>query len=399
MSRLIGFVLVVCLCFGLVGCSGSGATTEEFGDFDLSPRGTLVSYNKLEDYSYSYLYGVLTYAGVDIDPEVGATLYGVTYSTVDLKGNPTTASGAVAIPDGATAASLVSYQHSTATLKTNVPSGNNDEGLFILASFASSGNYVVSMADYLGLGSNPGLHPYMHSATEASASIDMIRAARQLCTKLNVTLSKKLFLAGYSQGGHATMALSKAIQDMNTAEFSVTASAPMAGPYDLSNSQIHFALDDQGPDTPTFMAYVTLAYNMIYGLYTNPSTAFVSPYDVQVPVLFNGTQDIDAVAAALPSDEAQLFQPAFSNEFLQPGALQNALQANNLYNWKPMMPMTLYHARSDNIVAFENSEKAYDTFQTNGAPNVHLVDLGGNLTHAQGIEPAVQRARHWFDTF
>jgi hypothetical protein len=172
----------------------------------------------------------------------------------------------------------------------------------------------------------------------------------------------------------------------------------MAGPYDLSNTQINYALDDPGPDTPTFLAYVAVAYNQIYNLYTSPSTAFQSPYDTQMATLFNGSTDIDDIAKALPSTASALFQPDFEALFLQPGALQNALIANNLWNWKPIMPMTLYHARSDDIVSFYNSQKAFDTFKQNGAPNVHLVDLGGNLKHVDGIEPAVYKARLWFDT-
>jgi predicted esterase len=360
-----------------------------------------VSYSVAEDDSWEYLDGVLTYAEVDLDAEVGVSFYKITYTTVDLSGNPTTASGCVAVPDGRTSdLKLVSYQHSTNTEKSNVPSSVNDEATFIGAAYASSGKYVVTMADYLGLGVNPGLHPYMHAASEASASVDAIRAGRALCKQLGVELNGDVFLAGYSQGGHATMALSQAIQTSYASEFNVVASAPMSGPYDLSNTQLHFALDDPGQDTNVFLAYVTLAYDMVYGIYTNPNQAFSPPWDTKVPTLFNGTNDITAVQQALPGSVTKLFQPAFLAEMTQAGKpLQADLQLNDLWNWKPMMPMTIYAARSDEIVAFYNAQKAFDTFTANGAPNVHLVDLGGNLTHVNGIEPAVYDARIWFDSF
>jgi hypothetical protein len=38
---------------------------------------------------------------------------------------------------------------------------------------------LSAMPDYIGMGGSPGLHPYVHAASEATASIDMIRAARE----------------------------------------------------------------------------------------------------------------------------------------------------------------------------------------------------------------------------
>lgn len=381
----------------LWGCGGSGSGPG-LGLED--PRGSLQNYSLITDHDYLYYDGVLTYAGVNLSAETGVSFYKITYTTIDVNGNSTVASGAVAVPDDESNLGLVSYQHSTATLKTNVPSQQNDESTFIAAAYASSGKYVVTMTDYLGLGDNAGLHPYMHAASEASASVDAIRAGRALCTKLGVTLNGKVFLAGYSQGGHATMALSKSIQDTGGSEFNVVASAPMSGPYDLSNTQLHFALDDPGADTNVFLAFVSLAYNTIYGnVYgSTPSTAFVSPFDSTIPTIFNGTKDIDQVQKALPNNLTKLFQPNFVTLMTQTGSpLQTDLIANDLWNWKPMMPMTIYAARSDEIVAFHNGELAYDTFKANGAPNVNFVDLGGDLTHVEGIEPAVQDSRTFFD--
>ena len=34
----------------------------------------------------------------------------------------------------------------------------------------------------LGMGDSPGLHPYVHGESEATASVDMIRAAREFIT-------------------------------------------------------------------------------------------------------------------------------------------------------------------------------------------------------------------------
>ena len=46
-----------------------------------------------------------------------------------------------------------------------------------------------------------------------------------------MTTTDELFLLGYSEGGYATMALHRELQQFHSDEFTVTASAPMAGPW------------------------------------------------------------------------------------------------------------------------------------------------------------------------
>jgi hypothetical protein len=55
-----------------------------------------------------------------------------------------------------------------------------------------------------------------------------------------VGLDGRLFLIGYSQGGHATAAAHRELEARHANEFTVTAAAPMAGALDLSGT----ALDD-----------------------------------------------------------------------------------------------------------------------------------------------------------
>ena len=56
--------------------------------------------------------------------------------------------------------------------------------------------YIVTCPDYEGLGT-PGPHPYLHAASEGQATIDAVRAARQLAAKLGVRASAS---AGASPG-------------------------------------------------------------------------------------------------------------------------------------------------------------------------------------------------------
>lgn len=383
----------------IAGCGGSDGGSLTGSPTPGNARGTLVSYSSLEDYSWEYMDTLLTYEDIDLDAEVYVTLYGIKYWTIDAKGNPYLATGAVAVPDGATSASLISYQHSTATQKTNVPGSNNDEALLITAVYASSGNYVVSMPDYVGLGGGAGLHPFIHAATEASASLDCIRAARQLASKLNVALTDKLFLCGYSQGGHSTMALAKEMQALNSSEFRPTAVAPMSGPYAPAEVELPFALNQPSADSSTFLAYVTLAYQNVYGnVYTDLSDVFASPYSAQVTALFNGQNDLSTIAAALPGNPKSLFTTSYIDGILNDptSPMRQNLVPNELWNWTPTVPMRLYAAESDEVVSFQNTQKAYDYMNGKGA-NVQLVDLGTGLTHVNAIFKATPAARLWFD--
>ncbi|HSI72840.1 MAG TPA: lipase family protein [Fimbriimonas sp.] len=400
MGRL--FALAILCCLLMVGCAGS-STSHPGLDLPGPSRGTYLSSSSQGDFTVALMNFILEEAGVTTRATSPVTVYSITYNTIDLNGNIVVASGAVAVPTNVSSAALLSYQHSTATAKNKVPSsGGYLEGDFVLSAFAGSGKYVVCMPDYLGLGSNssPAIHPFMHALSEASASIDMIRATQQFLAQLSgaPSLNGKLFLAGYSQGGHATMATTKAIQE-TAKDLSVTASAPMAGPYDLSNTEMDFSIENPGPDTPVFMGYLAVAYNEIYGIYTSPSQVFISPYDQTAPPLYGANSDIDWIKSRLPDTAQQMFQATFLSGLQDPSSQVNKdLQANNLYNWKPTMPMRLYHAYSDDIVSYNNSLLAYTTMQGLGATQVQLVNLGTGLTHAEGIEPAVQLAREWFDT-
>ena len=398
-KRLGPFVLAILAVLALAGCGGSGSSGRiGVGD---AGRGILLNYSLLEEYTEFGMNSVLTYAGSSYSADYEVKLYKISYQSIDTNGNPITLSGAVAIPDGTTSGSLISYQHSTATERSNVPSGNNDEIWFVSAIYASSGNYVVAAADYIGLGDDTShFHPYVHAASEASASLDCIRAARTLCQRLGFTLDSKLFLAGYSQGGHSTMALTQTIDNLNSTEFQPLASAPMSGPYDLSDTQLDYAFNDPSADAPTFLAYVTLAYQKVYGnVYSAPAAAFISPYDTQVFTLFNGQNDLTQIADQLPSQPSNLFQPSFVSGVLgtDPNAFRADLVLNDNYNWKPTTPMQIYASTGDEVVSYQNAVKVVNAMKALGATNVELVDIPGAPTHLNGIYKALPMARAWFD--
>ena len=75
----------------------------------------------------------------------------------------------------------------------------------------------------------------MHAESEARSVVDMVLALPAYLSKYGYSWNQQLFLSGYSQGGHGTMAAHQMLE-ADYPNIPVTASAPMAGPYDLSNT-------------------------------------------------------------------------------------------------------------------------------------------------------------------
>ncbi|MCK7491427.1 MAG: hypothetical protein MZW92_06745 [Comamonadaceae bacterium] len=68
----------------------------------------------------------------------------------------------------------------------------------------------------------------------------MMRALRSWCSTHAINLDGRIFPAGYSEGGYATMAAQREIETLHAGEFAITASAPAAGPYDLSGTMLNY---------------------------------------------------------------------------------------------------------------------------------------------------------------
>lgn len=333
----------------------------------------------------------------NIDYDVN--LYKIVYNTIDPKGNATIASGALAVPIGYDCAMpIASYNHGTVVLKDAVPSNESTEAL-IGVGMASSG-YIVSLPDYLGLGDSPGFHPYVHAKSQATATIDMIYASKEFLDSQGHAYNDQLFLFGYSQGGHACMATHKEIEENPSYGLTVTASAPMSGPYDISGIQTQYLVDDIAYDSPGYLPYVVLAYQQIYDyLPQTPAEIFVPPYDTLLLELFDGTNSFGEINSQVPAIPNQMIIPevfqAFKDDPDHP--LRLALRDNDVYDWSPTAPIHMFYCTEDEQVNFENALLALDVLTENGA-DVQVTD-GGPLTHGGCVSPALIGGKSFFDSY
>lgn len=370
MKRIYIFFLLIC------------NSLQSFSQFAISYT-PLVTYTKIQIDS---IYTANTIPTFLLPIRYGVTVYKVLYNTVSFDSSATFASGALVLPDGPLCKlPIVSYQHGTILKKEDAPSRNTGE-IIIGITLAADG-YAVSMTDYIGLGDSPvSLHPYVHSQSEATASIDMLRASKEIITdSLGLLLNDQLFLAGYSQGGHATMAMQKIIEEQLTNEFTITQSDPMSGPYDLSNTQANVITNDSVFSQPAFLPFVMFAYDEVYNLFANPSDVFISPYDTLLPPLFDGlhtTGEVNAVMPIIPND---VLQPVVLDSFRNDPNhyFRLALQQNDLIDWVPQAPTKMYYCEADDQVYYQNAIVALNSFISNGALQVSAQSAGLTLDHGE----------------
>ena len=363
-------------------------------------RGTLLSSEPLASYTAWQINFLLLVAGIPLTVSYDVEVYKLVYETIDPFGARTTASGGLAVPKGAANRwPLLSYQHGTVARKDEAPS-STDAGEQWLGVVVAACGYLAAMPDYLGLGESPGLHPYHHAASEATAAVDMLRATRAFCQSRRIGLNGQVFLVGYSQGGHATMALHRELEEYHADEFTITASAPMAGAYDLSGVTAEDALSGRPVPNPYYFALLLASYQSVYRLAPSLADMLAPPYDQLLPPLLDGQHSGSEINSVMPKDIARLLRPSFlANLRSNPEApLRLALRDNDLYRWTPRAPMRLYHCAADGDVIFANSQVALDNFHARGATQVSLYDPNPSADHGGCVEPGVLMVKHWFDS-
>ena len=364
-------------------------------------RGKLLSSNLLQSYTASQLTLYFSSQGLPLTAQYGVKWYKVVYETIDPIGGRTTASGGLFLPQNVgKGVPLFSFSHGTTTL-TNSVASNLNQGDYLAGLVFGSAGYASVVADLLGMGSSPGFHPYLHARSEATASVDMLRAARRYCASNSISLNGQVFLAGYSHGGHTAMALHRELERYHTNEFTITASAPMAGPYDMSGVELNDILSTRCPPNPYYAAYVLAAYQSVYSLAPSWEDLIVSPYATTIPPLFNGNTSGGTINNAMPPcNMSSILAPAVvASLTTDPGCpLFQALRDNDLYRWKPVAPMHLYHCSGDQDVLPANSQVAYSNFLAQGASQVQLIDPSPGASHGGCIVPALTYAKFWFDS-
>jgi pimeloyl-ACP methyl ester carboxylesterase len=382
-------------CAGLALCGGMAADVA--GDH---ARGAVVSTAHIAHLTQAETAAYLKNGNLATPVRNGVDAYRVIYRTITAKGRQTTASGLVILPGNrARRLPVVAFEHGTLVQKSDAPStnGTSRPDRARTMTFAGAG-YAAVAPDYLGLGKGPGRHPYTHAPTEVSASADLLQAARTVAGRQHRSLDRRVLVTGFSQGGHAAMALGKALQAGKVPHFGLGALAPVSGPYDVQHVETPAGLDGRvSPQNAVFyFAYWVTSMNRVYHLYDKPAEAFQEPYAGVVKQLFDGHHDEAAIAKALPPTPQQLMTPAFVKWAGQPtGALLRAMRGSDgTCTWRPRMPVRLYAGSGDTNVPIQNARNCQAAL---GGTGIQLIDLGADVDHGGSVHAALPQILTWFE--
>ncbi|MDA8413034.1 MAG: hypothetical protein M0023_04510 [Desulfobacteraceae bacterium] len=369
----------------------------------------------------------------------------VTYQSTGADGKLHAMTGLLILPKsilgGKPAVPILMYQHGTEVNRAFSPSQylvhqdrpKDYPEVMVAAAIASTG-YAVALIDYEGMGDNIDSQPHVIGATLAQQVIDLLRASRDIIggtagnSTSPCTWNNQLFLMGYSEGGYVTMAATRELQLNHAAEFTVTASAPLSGPHDLSGVMRGILLSDTSFKAPYFAPLFITSFNYAYGAQTtnfSPNFTLLPPYNTTIPPLFAGNTTSDKISEAMGMNFTtptlivmkSLLTQQFITELTSVTSPVFAfMQQNDSYRgWAPTVPMRMIHHKNDELVPYGNSQAAFNAFSSAGAknhspggPGVELVEETAIINistnpvktvHFGAAFPELSDGWKWIDSF
>ncbi len=374
----------------------------------------LVSYTLLAEWSAETINTEINTGPSGLAPAIhGAKIYQVLYTTTSVSGAIDTASGLLAAPSGLEGEELpyLVYQHGT-TDNGDIPSNLQSNG-YPAIYFAGHGYYSLA-PDFLGLGASKGFHPYIHAESEAWVAYDMMIAAEEIASQEAVTLNDQVFVTGYSQGGHAAMALHKYLQEDPDQRYTVTASSPMSGPYSVSGIMRERVVDDLDYSPGIiFLPYVVVGLNQVYGdVYEDISDIFKAPYVTAIELFEAGSLNLAGLGTSLgltlrgqtgglnPRDMLQdTVVSILTNQSPEDHPILVALREQDLYDWVPDAPTRLFYCEADEQVPYTNSPFTDSVMNAAGAADVMSMSKGSTLNHGACFFPAGAATLEFFNGF
>jgi alpha/beta superfamily hydrolase len=463
-------LLVACGGSSGSGSSGGGGSS---GGTSSPVRGTLLqnppvllSSNSLPDllaqlttdassqtFGTQVLAQVVALAGV---PACDVHVFHIEYNTVGGANESTTASGALMVPSGADpscqgARPIVLYAHGTSTERNfniaDLTNQENAEGILLAVFFAARG-YIVVAPNYAGYDTSKlTYHPFLVGDQQSKDMIDALTAARSaLPTSSQVSDNGQLFITGYSQGGYVAMATHRAMQAVG---MTVTASAPMSGPYALAAFVDAEFEGEVSGGAPVVATLLLTAYQNSYGnIYANATDVFAPQYAPGIATLlpstmsrsqiyaagllpqtalFDSTPPTPAYAAITPATVPVNLAPVFAQGFGVDGLITNgyrlsylqdaqanpdggfptltndlpaaapvlpwrqALKLNDLRSWIPVAPTLLCGGDQDPEVYYSNTQlmQSYWAAYAPATAPISVLDLD-STTPSAGVDGSLQ---------
>lgn len=307
-------------------------------------------------------------------PRYAVASWRLEYTTLDANGLEVRASGLISVPQkpAGSASPVLSYQHGTIFRDAETPSNNvvPNEVAVVLASLG----YLVVAPDYVGFGASRGTpHPYLLSTPTAAAVNDFLTASQVWRAQNQVTDNGQLFLVGYSEGAYATMAAHRELQASGSPHLAqLRMTVVGAGPYDVQTT-LDGLIDLVRDKQPLLGALINPGFLRYLGGSTQR--------EVRRAVL----------RELLPDDADVVYDTRFLDNFFADDTLAIA-QNSSVYDWRPQVPVLMFHGRDDQTVPYSSSVRTLDAMRKQGAQElVSLTDCQATPAgHIPCVPPFVE---------
>lgn len=298
--------------------------------------------------------------------------------------------------------------------------------------------FAVAMPDQPGMGEDAAnYHPFCHAKSLAYATVDGIPAMQKLFKEDPFLVSRqyswdgRLFVVGYSEGAYTALATVKELET-HAAEyateggFTLTGSACMAGPFDLSGLTRADIINPVREYAHCFyLPYVIMGYHGVYGPALDPLEAFA-------PILLENREDgnilkwVDGTRSGLAVDELigrrlgvasnkvifrSILNPAWlarelDDPVYETSATHRLLVENDLHRgWAPTKPILFAQSPTDEDLPYQNTVAtigylAAEIHKAGGDParllaSIPIGDCRDGITHIEGAAVAIPSAFNW----
>ena len=386
----------VCIAL-LVVSAVTSCKKEESPDYK-----NFVSKDFVVTYQTSYINNLLDFASAtfpelnDLKPYISKTVdvYKVIYKT-ETEGEKINASGLLCVPSESGEYPLFSFQNGTNTLNDQAPSEYVTNPVYQFIEIIASMGYVVVIPDYPGFGESSDIsHPYLIKEPTVRSVVDMLYAVKEMVPEElpDLTIKDELYIMGYSQGGWATLALHKALEQDYSVDFNLKGSVCGAGPYNLNLIFERMAGNDTYP-MPVYPGYIINAFS-VYDQFTNPvSDILKEPYATRLPDLYKGTLSSDQINSQLTTSIPDLFTSGFLSGFTTDekyATVRSSLTDNSITAWNTTIPLFLIHGGGDTTVDPLSTENIYnDMIQSGTSAQICKKEILPGLDHGDAVVPAM----------
>ncbi|WP_044203699.1 S9 family peptidase [Flammeovirga sp. OC4] len=364
------YALYFVLLFVSFACS-----TSDDGEEITQVNKTLVSHEEKSSFTESEINVLALLGGLgEVAPLIqsGFTSYNVQYNTTDKDGKTIIASGVVAFPTVEDQIDWVILSRGTILADSEAPSVSTLPSYEIGAALG----FAIVVPDLVGFGSTADYPQYYFIKDKTGEQTnDLLKAAQELASELNITTTQRAFITGYSQGGYSSLAATEYIEK-NNPDLEVLAILSGAGGYNLLRV-MEEVLQQESYDSPSFLALITQTYYTHYGWDLNTYPIFHENI-TNIDQLLNGSYSTSELNTLLPMKLSELFHEDFLTSMNNKDTshpMYQHLMENSVHTISSNSPFYLYHSPNDEIIPPVTSEETHSLLQQNNNTSTYkLID-------------------------